>query len=194
MKAGKRFSLTILILILSVIFGATPGLATDKSFSSVVKHIKAHYGAKSQSTFGLISFARLAVKMVRPAGVKNFKVVMLKELDFSENSQTDFHKFVHDAVDPAWQPVIEIAQPRKTQWTYVYASEEGKHIKFLVVTLQQEQAFVVQFKFDPDRLSQFIDNPNIMGISLKDDKDHDQEDSPGEDEEKESDPNHPDSN
>ena len=67
-----------------------------------------------------------------------------------------------------WTPLVQYASRRSKQWTYVYTTEEGSDVKILVVTMQQKQAFVVQVKFSPEKLVAFIDDPKIMGISLKD--------------------------
>jgi hypothetical protein len=115
----------------------------------------------------MINFARFLVKVIRPAGVKNFKVVMLKELDFSRfPGEVEFHKFVSDTVHPSWQPMAKISLRKNKQWTYVYFKQEDKHAKFLVVAMQPKEAFVVQFKFDPEKLARFMEDPKIMGISL----------------------------
>jgi hypothetical protein len=49
---------------------------------------------------------------------------------------------------------------------YVYFAPEKEDAKFLIVAVQQKDAFVIQFKFNPDRLAKFLENPEIMGISL----------------------------
>jgi hypothetical protein len=149
-----------------------PAAATagDDSFSSVVKHIKSNYNGKQQGFFGMVMFARLAVKIVKPAGVKNFKVAMLRELDYSRGprpGQGEFCAFIRSKIDPIWSPLVQYSSPREKQWTYVYAVQEKENIKVLVVTLQQEQAFVVQTKFSPEKLIEFMNDPKLMGISLK---------------------------
>jgi hypothetical protein len=171
--------------------------AGDKSFSSVVKHIKSNYKAKQQGFFGMVMIARLAVKVVKPAGVKNFKVAMLKELDYSRGprpGQGEFHTFIRSKIDPVWSPLVEYSSPRQKQWTYVYASQDKGDVRVLVVTLQQEQAFIVQTKFSPEKLIEFMNDPKIMGISLKSEqppKDYqpaDEDESDDDDEEEEAKP------
>jgi hypothetical protein len=169
MMARNRFvnALAIAVLLLAASPAAKAG---DNSFSSVVKHIKSSYGAKQQGFFGMVMFARLAVKVVRPAGVKNFKVAMLRDLDYSRGprpGQGEFHAFIRSKIDPIWSPLVQYSSPREKQWTYIYAVQEKENIKVLAVTLQQEQAFIVQTKFSPEKLIEFMNDPKIMGISLK---------------------------
>jgi hypothetical protein len=147
-------------------------LAGDESFSSVVKHIKSNYHAKQQGFFGAMMLARFAVKIIKPAGVKNFKVVLLKDLDYSEapgpgNGQ--FHSSIRNKIDPRWTPLVQYSSPREKQWTYVYVTREKEDVQLLVVTLQQKDAVVLQTKFSPAKLVEFMNNPQIMGITLNSD-------------------------
>ncbi len=147
-------------------------LAGDESFSSVVKHIKSNYHARQQGFFGAMMLARFAVKIIKPAGVKNFKAVLLKDLDFTEapgpkNGQ--FHSFIQRKIDPMWTPLVQYSSPREKQWSYVYIAREKEDVKLLVVTLQQKDAVVLQTKFSPERLIEFMNNPQIMGITLNSD-------------------------
>ncbi|HEU4390710.1 MAG TPA: hypothetical protein VFV34_23095 [Blastocatellia bacterium] len=143
-------------------------LSGDRSFSLLVKHIESNYHAKRQG-IPLLGLARFAVKVIKPAGVKNFKLVMLKGLDFSASpAGAEFHPFVRSAIDPSWQPLAAYSSRPKQQWAYVYAQQEGEDIKFLVVTLQKQEAYVVQWKFSPEKLARFLENPEILGIPLGD--------------------------
>src|SRR5215510_14056598 len=97
--------------------------ADDHSFDSVVKHIKSNYKGKRQGSFGLVTFARFAVKVVRPAGFKNFKLTMLRDLDFPSSEgpeSSEFHATIRNKIDPSWQPLIQYSAPRERQWNYVY--------------------------------------------------------------------------
>jgi hypothetical protein len=152
----------------------TAALAGDESFSSVVKHIKSNYHAKQQGFFGAMMIARFAVKVIKPAGVKNFKFVYLKDLEYSEDNPTgkQFHSFIQSKIDPRWAPLVQYSSPREKQWTYVYITRENDDVKVLVVTLQKQDAVVLQTKFSPAKLVEFMNNPQIMGISLNNDNRH----------------------
>lgn len=186
MITRKSLFARLLIVIALVSLAPSIASASDRSFSSVVKHLKSNYKAKGRSTFGFVSFARFAVKLVKPAGVKNFKVVMLSDLQYQEHpapGTMEFHSFIRNTVNPLWKPLFQYNGRLKGQWTYVYITQEDKDVKVLAVALQQREAYVLQFKFSPDKLAKFIDDPKIMGISLKGDRDegdghrdHDDED------------------
>ena len=125
--------------------------------------------------------ARFAVKVVRPAGVKNFKMVLLKNLDFSDRpGRTDFQADARNVISNEWQPLVQYNSIKENQYTHVYYAQEKDDVKLLVVTLQKDQAVILQTKFSPDKLSKFIDDPKIIGISLKDKHDGESHDSSSE--------------
>lgn len=170
MKTRKRFLVAVLIVIVLLHLTPVTASAGDKSFSTLVKRIQSSYKGKRQGFFGMVTFGRFLVKMIRPAGVKNFKVVVLKELNFSENaSDAEFGRSVRSAVDPRWRQLFHYTSRPEHQWSHTYIQESGKHVKILVAMIQKREAYVVQFKFDPDKLAKFIDDPKILGISLKGD-------------------------
>jgi hypothetical protein len=141
--------------------------ADDKSYSSVIKYLKSNYKARGQGTFGALTFARFLVKIIRPAGVKNFKLSMLRDLQFtSKRVDDDLGTFIRTNVHADWQPLTQVISRKENQYVYVYFMQEKEHAKFLVVAVQKQDAFVIQFKFDPELLAKFLQKPEILGISL----------------------------
>lgn len=172
MHTSKRLLTRLSLIVMLVTLAPVVSFAGDESFSQVVKHIKSSYRAKQQGFFGAMMLARFAVKLVKPAGVKNFKVVLLRDLDYTEapdprNGQ--FHAFIQTKIDPRWAPLVQYSSPRERQWTYVFITQEKEDVKLLVVTLQRKDAVVLQTKFSPAKLVEFMNNPQIMGISLNSD-------------------------
>ena len=84
MHTSKRLLTRLSLIVMLVTLAPVASFAGDESFSQVVKHIKSSYRAKQQGFFGAMMLARFAVKLVKPAGVKNFKVVLLRDLDYAE--------------------------------------------------------------------------------------------------------------
>ena len=172
MTIKTRLLTRLLITLALISLAPAVALGGDESFSSVVRHIKKNYNAKQQGFFGAMMLARFAVKVIKPAGVKNFKMVLLKDLDYSRAPSPErghFHAFIRDTIDPRWAPLVQYSSPREQQWSYVYVTRENEDVKLLVVTLQQQNAVVLQTKFSPAKLVEFMNNPQIMGISLDSD-------------------------
>jgi hypothetical protein len=170
MKAIRPVFLIAAVVILSLALPAVTR-AGDKSFSTLVKNIESNYRAKRKG-IPLLGLARFAVRVIRPAGVKNFKVVMLENLDFSSHpAGQDFHTLLRAVVDPVWQPLAQYNSRVKNHWSHVYVQPEDSNIKLLVVTLQRKEAYVVQVKFSPEKLAKFLEDPRILGIPLGDRRD-----------------------
>ncbi|MEK6300128.1 MAG: hypothetical protein AABO41_05350 [Acidobacteriota bacterium] len=203
MTTSKRFLTRLLIV--AVLISVAPAAASagtdgDHSFSSVVKHMKSNYRARQQGFLGFVGFARFLVKVIRPAGVKNFKVTLLTNLDYSSAARPEtpeFHIAIQDKIQSMWSPLVQFSSPREKQWTYIYVTPEKKDVKILAVAVQEKQAVVFQMKFSPEKLGAFISDPKIMGISFKDDKQSSQASPPPADQpagSADSDPGHKSSN
>lgn len=168
-KPKRCFPLLAAIVLLSfvstiVFAGDKPD---DKSYSTFINYLKSNYRARGQGTFGAITFARFLVKVIKPAGVKNFKVSMLRDLQFTNAKvDSDLGSFIRKNVHEAWQPLTQVVSLKNNQYVYVYFMPDKEDAKFLVVAVQQKDAFVVQFKLDTERLARFLEKPEIMGISL----------------------------
>jgi hypothetical protein len=170
-KRNLSLLVAIALLALASIEVSAGDKPDDKSFSTFVKYLKSNYQARGQSTFGMVTFARFLVKVIKPAGVKNFKVSMLRDLQFTNTKvDSDLGTFIRNNVHQDWKPLTQVVSLRNNQYVYVYFMPENDDAKFLVVAVQQKDAFVVQFKFDTERLAKFIEKPEIMGISLTGDE------------------------
>jgi hypothetical protein len=169
-KLKKLLAQLLIALVLLTMTGANifaDNKADDKSYSSVIKYLKSNYKARGQGAFGMVTFARFLVKMIKPAGVKNFKLSMLRDLQFtSKRVDDDLGSFIRSNVQSGWEPLTQVVSRRDNQYIYVYFMPEKEHAKFLIVAVQKQEAFVIQFKFEPERLAKFLEKPEILGISL----------------------------
>ncbi len=149
------------------VFFVPASQAKGNEFDAVCDHLETRYKAKKVS----IPFqwlARLAVGIVRPAGVKSFKVTIYKNLEFSpETLNEEMKATMRDSFSEEWSPILRV-RSAKGEHVYMNLRESGKNIKVLFVTIKREEAVVVRAKFDPDKLVEFMENPQIFGISLGD--------------------------
>ncbi|HEY2931708.1 MAG TPA: hypothetical protein VGK99_08155 [Acidobacteriota bacterium] len=141
--------------------------AKDRGFSLLVEHVRTNYKAHRQSLYGLGMLSRMAVKVVRPAGVKNLKYTILRDLETPAHlDEAGLLASMQQAVTPYWRPMMQFHSRRNGQWTSIYVQQAKKDIKLLIVTRNARDAFVAQAKLDPDKLVKFIDDPSILGIPL----------------------------
>jgi hypothetical protein len=168
MRSGKAIFASILAIAIVLMLTPAPVEAGDRSFSSMVNHLKSNYKARQQGFWGALTLARILVRIVKPAGVKNFKVVVLRDLDFSRApAAADFHRASSHLIGKDWQPLVKYNSHRNNQYTHVYVQQLPEDVKLFVVSVQRTEAVLVQVKFSPEKLARFMDDPKIMGISLK---------------------------
>ncbi len=172
MTPNRRRLLNVtLALCATVFFVVVIGLATvvagDSSYGRVVSRLRSEYRATEQNLYGARLLGELAVAVMHPAGVSKAKFTILKELDVVKSRGGDFNQIVRSAVEKKWRPLVVQSSPAQGEWHHIYAQPDGDYIKLLIVVRQRAEAFVAEVRVNPDQLSAFIDNPQILGIPLK---------------------------
>ncbi len=167
MRSPYRFHVMLIALLLI----PTPlVLARGKGFKDVVKHIEKNYQAK-KTRVPMLGVANFFVKIIRPAGVKGFKVAVFQDQDFSPAKDAiPFQTAMREAYveSKGWKPLVQMNSKRDgaNNRVFIMFKENKKDVEVAVTTLEDREAAVIEVKFSPDKMAQFLDNPKIMGISL----------------------------
>ena len=166
-RRGKKLLhlFVIMALALAVLTLSSTTAFADKEFDAVTAHIKTRYKAR-RVRIPFMGLANFAVRVVRPAGVKSFKVAIFENLDNAGGTVDDsLNRVMRGALSPEWQPLVRI-RSRDGEQTYIYARESGQHIKLMIAVVDRKEAVVARVKVNPERLVAFVNNPKILGISL----------------------------
>ena len=169
----KRVLLAFLLLLLSVTIVAPSAAAKTRSagkpseYELIVRHLKSRYRAKKVN-IPFIWLARFAVSVVRPAGVKSFSVTLFQDLKFSaESLDKEMQVAMRNSfASSGWSSILR-ARSAGGQQAYMYMRESGKNVKIAMVAIDKENAAVIRATFSPERLAEFINDPKLFGISLK---------------------------
>ena len=164
----QRYLPSSLMLVVALCLPLTVVAAKDQGFKAVVKHLESHYHAK-RKRIPFLRLANLAVKIVKPAGVKSFQVAVFEDQDFSRQSEDpQLEAVMQGALKDGWRPLVRRRSSRdgSGERAYIYAKEAGKDTKLLSVVMEPHQALVVEAKVDPQALIKFMEKPEIMGRSL----------------------------
>ena len=165
MLLRRKIFLAITFLALALTVAVPDATANGNEFDAVCNHLKSKYQAKKVK-IPFMWMARFAVGVVRPAGVKSFKVTVFRGLRFSPETLNEEMKLVmRDAFDADWTPILRVRSQTGEQ-VYMNIRETGENVKVLLVTINKDEAVVVRAKFNPEKLAEFIENPKIFGISL----------------------------
>ncbi len=162
-----RKAILFAVMIALLLAPAFTAQAKGKGFKDVVKHIETKYRAK-KTRIPMLGLANFAVKLIRPAGVKGFKLAVFEDQDFSPRpGAASFDTVMREAYNQDWQPLIQINSRRDgNSRTFIYVKTSGKDVQFALVTMENREAVVLEVKFNPDAAARFLENPKIMGISL----------------------------
>ena len=164
----KKKLLILSAIALFVLGGALPAQAKPSEYDLIVRHLKSKYRAKKVK-IPFMFLARFAVGVVRPAGVKSFGVTLFKDLQFSyEELDREMQSAMRSSFGAEWSPALRL-RSRDGQQAYMYMREDGKNVRIALVTIDKQQAAIIRATFSPERLADFINNPKILGIPLKDD-------------------------
>jgi hypothetical protein len=158
MKRNKLRIFAVVFCAASIAFsiGDDTVFASD-DFTRIVHHIEANYHVHRNHRWAM-SFAGLVVKVSHVAGVKSFKGAIFEDQRL-ENTATDqkLDEIVLRAGESGWQPMVKSFSRRTGEHAFVYAKPEGHDLKLLIVSVEPNEAAVIQVKLDPDKLNDFLD-------------------------------------
>jgi hypothetical protein len=136
-----------LTLVLSVAYTASP--ARDREFNSIVAQIESTGGAR-RSTIPFLGLANLMVRLIRPGGIKGFKLAMFGDQQFTSSTEFDnFGTSVRMRLGDEWKQLVAARSRRNVEQTYAYAREREGELELMIIKLQERKALVLQVKLDP---------------------------------------------
>ena len=147
------------LLVAAFLMPAQNAFARD-DFGKIVHHIEVNYHVHRQHRW-VMGLAGFTVKFWHVAGVKSLKGAIFENQPFvNAASDTRFDEVVRAAMDSGWQPLVQSWDRHSGERTYIYAQDLGKDMKLLVVSLESNEAVVLQVKVDPKKLNDFIEETN----------------------------------
>ena len=167
MATLRFFARAAAVLSLSIIVLA-PAPARADEFDSVVRNVRTACGGK-RVRIPFLGLAGFMTKLVRPAGVKSFKLVVFEDVT-RRGDVSGLGAAVGRSLGPEWRSLVRVRAGRGAEQTYVYVRESGDNLKLLIVTLDADQATVIRAKIDPEALARFARDPKLLGVSLKTDE------------------------
>ncbi|MEP6920474.1 MAG: hypothetical protein ABI967_05055 [bacterium] len=174
-------SALLLLVLLSGLIPASHAVraATADDFGDVVKVIEDFYHVKHKGIPFLgragLKAATVAARVAggnkkRLAEAGSVKVAYFEDQDFSSlEGLVNFRRALKGTLVPAWLPFIQVLSPNTEEQTYVFLRDAGPKFHVLVVTIEKNDASVVQVSLAPQTLAMLMQNPNEMGKAITDD-------------------------
>jgi hypothetical protein len=159
----RSWTVLAALLIISVL--SSPLVARADDFDTVVKNVRTACGGK-KVRIPFLGLASFATKLVRPAGVKSFKLAVFEDLTRA-GDVSGLGAAIGQSLGPEWRPLVRIRSGHGAEQTHVYVRDAGDNLKLMIVTLDGEQATVIRAKVNPEALARFARDPKLLGISLQ---------------------------
>ena len=131
--------------------------ARDHEFDDVVHRIESHYHQHPLRHMGLVSFI---ANRSHTEGVRNMKIAIFDDLDPARYpTDKEFESILQGMADSDMRPLIRTSSHRDGEQTCIYVREAGKDYDLLLVTLEREEATVIQMRLDPKAMNEWVDEP-----------------------------------
>lgn len=149
--------------------GAAPSASARDDFDAVVRAIESRYHAKRISPF-LMRVAGLAIKVARPEGVKDLRVAVFEDQDFSPRAgDAEFDKAVRSILERSWSPLVRVWSRRDGERTQIYSRPSGEDVELFIVTIEPDEAVVMEVRISPRVFSEWMNDPETIATSLRQD-------------------------
>ena len=152
------------LLAVGLLFTLTPEQLRADDFGKIVHKIETSYQVHRNYRF-LMGFARVMVVCTSGfTGVKGFKMALFENQHlFSANRDSGLDDVVQSAGEHGWQSIVKSYSRRGDEHTYIYARPEHKDLKLLIVSVESDEAVVIQVKINPEKLVRFMDEHQVVG-------------------------------
>jgi hypothetical protein len=156
--------LTVFTAVLLAFVFFSPLTAKADEFDAVVRNVRAVCGGK-KVRIPFLGLAGLATRVMRPAGVKSFKLAVFEDVT-REGDASGLGAAIGRSLGAEWRPVMRVRAGRGAEQTYVYVRDAGENVKLMIVTLGGDQATVIRVKVSPEALARFARDPKVLGIRI----------------------------
>jgi hypothetical protein len=169
MKLKLRMTPPLCVLLI-VLLAANLALAADGEFNGVVSAIESHYGVRHMH----IPLLGFALFFVRPEGISGLKLAVFE----------DFHRHAHDGyanddvrdvvehhLGPDWRLFVHTYSRAGGENTLIYTKFSGGKMQMLVVSLESDEATLVQMNLNERAIQRWMRDP---GDHAKNDWSHNQ--------------------
>jgi hypothetical protein len=150
------------VLLAAAGIACVPVRATDREFKDVVNAISEEFHARPMHIpfFGLVNFVTF---VARPAGTKHIDLAVFEHLDAHDRDGLDVARSIQRSVGHAWKPFVRVISNKggHQELVFVYMRPDGHDCKFLIATVEPDEATVVQLKLNPDALQHWLETPRM---------------------------------
>jgi hypothetical protein len=150
-------------LLITVSLFPAAASARDRGFSAVVHAVENTYHVRRSNRF-ICWFAGVAIRFARPEGIKHLRLAIFEDQDFSPSSNdAGFERSIEDALADDWQPIIRVRSRRDGERTHIYARQNSDDVNLFIVSIEEDEAVVMEVGMDEKEFAKLIDSPDQAG-------------------------------
>ena len=163
MTSLRFFARALIVLSLIALFNS-PAQAKGDDFDAVVREVRTACGGK-KVRIPFLGLASFTTRLVRPAGVKSFKLAVFEDLTRA-GDVSGLGAAIGQTLGPGWRPLVRVRSGHDAGQTHVYVRDAGNDLQLMIVMLDGDQATVIRAKVSPEALARFAREPKLLGVSL----------------------------
>jgi hypothetical protein len=104
--------------------------------------------------FGL---ARFVVGVAHPAGAQDLRLAIFEHAFEHANVRAEqFSRMADSTVGQNWKPIVRVRNS-SGEVSNIYVQPEGKHVRVLIATRQNDEVVFVELSIRPSELMKFVD-------------------------------------
>ena len=134
----------------------------DAEFHAVVNTIETQYGTHHMH-IPFLGFATFCMRVAGVPGTAGLKLAVFDRLPQNDISEEALQHSIEAAIGESWQPLVRVRSKGDKELTIIYAVPSEKEIRVLVVSIEQNDATVVQAKVKASQIRKWIEHPDSAG-------------------------------
>ena len=142
----------------------TASAATDDDFGQIVNRMETRYHVRRNYRF-LMGLAGMTVRMTHIAGARDLKMALFVDQRL-EAGGAGLDEVVLSMGARGWQPLVRSFDRRSGEHTFIYARNQGKNLRVLLVTVEPDEGVVLEVTVEQDKLFEFIDRHQHHGARV----------------------------
>jgi len=175
MRTRKIPTIGVLIIV-ALCATASPTGAMSDDFGSVVKMIEQFYHVKHQ---GIPFLAKAGMKAAttaarikggtarRLAEAGSIKLAVFENQEFNASGRlTQFRSALNGVLVGSWSPLVQTFSATDRTQTYIFLRDATDKFHVLVITIEPQDATVVQVTLSPKNLALLLRDPDNMGREI----------------------------
>jgi len=111
----------------------------------------------------MLGFASLVASRFHADDAKNMRIAVFEDLDRALNPPAgDFDAFMQQIAGSEFRPLVRVVSRRDGEQTFIYVRPAGDDYEMLIVSLEGDEASVVEIRISPDTMSRWVEKPDEM--------------------------------